>query len=72
MELFPYLAETKLTVEGDIEKAMSDAKIMCIASGAVGGQMKFYFYAQARAIFLEPFCTFFVNISYRILMRAFI
>jgi len=38
--------QTVLTTEGDIEKLMSDVRILCIASGAVGGQMKYYFYAQ--------------------------
>ena len=29
---------------------MLDSRILCIASGAVGGQMKYYFYAQVDAL----------------------
>jgi len=52
----PVFSEFKaaLTVDGDIEKIMSESRILCIASGAVAGQMKYYFYAQdtSEAIYL--------------------
>ncbi len=32
--------------DGDLEKALAPAHIACMASGTVGGVVKYYFYAQ--------------------------